>query len=175
MVVDGEVNEEENLYKAIRELRPHIEDIVTTALQTMMRKGEIFGLKWFQVNFDYNIIRIVESKSGKARDIPISKKLLALLKSIPRTSEYVFVNPDTGKPYTDIKHSWKTVCNAAGLKNFRFHDLRHTAITRMVEKGVPLPVVQELAGHTKIETTMRYIHTSSKQKLDAIEVLNSYN
>jgi integrase len=132
-------------------------------------------LTWFQIDFKFECINILESKSGKARKIPISEKLMKVLKSIPRTSEYVFVNPDTGKPYKDIKHSWTTVCKKAGLKNFRFHDLRHTAITRLVEKGVPLPVVKELAGHSKIETTMGYIHTSSKQKLEAIEVLNSYN
>lgn len=170
-----ELHEEERMYKAIRELRPHIEDIVTAALQTAMRRGEIFKLTWFQINFEYEYIHILESKSGKERKIPISKKLMKILKNLPRTSEYVFINPETGKPYTDIKHSWQTVMEAAGIENFRFHDLRHTAITRMVEKGIPLPVVKEIAGHSKIETTMRYTHTSDKQKVEAIEVLNSYN
>lgn len=170
----GEEQEEERLYKAIRELRPHIEDLVTCALQTAMRKGEIFHLTWFQINFEYEYIHILESKSGKARKIPISKKLMNIFKKLPRVSEYVFINPETGKPYTDIKHSWQTVMEAAGIENFRFHDLRHTAITRMVEKGIPLPVVKEIAGHSKIETTMRYTHTSTKQKIEAIEVLNSY-
>ena len=78
------------------------------------------------------------------------------------------------KPYVDIKKAWTTVLKDAKVENFRFHDLRHTAITRMVEKGIPLPVVQEIAGHTKIETTMRYNHTIPAQKLAAIEVLNSY-
>ena len=170
----SDLKEEERMYKAIRELRPHLEDIVTCALQTAMRKGEIFPLKWMQINFDYEFIDIIESKSGKERKIPISKKLMEIFKRLPKTSEYVFVNPETGKPYTDIKHSWSTVMKAAGIENFRFHDLRHTAITRMVEKGIPLPVVKEIAGHSKIETTMRYTHTNSKQKVDAIEVLNSY-
>lgn len=171
----SETQEEERMYRAIREYAPHIEDIVTCALQTAMRKGEIFSLTWFQVDFTYNIIKIIESKSGKGRDIPISDKLLKVLEGIPRVSEYVFVNPETGNPYTDIKHSWTTVMDKAGIKNFRFHDLRHTAITRMVEKGIPLPVVKEIAGHSKIETTMRYTHTSPKQKVEAIAVLNSYN
>jgi integrase len=171
----SEEKEEERMYKAIKEVAPQIEDIVTTALQTAMRKGEVLSLTWFQIDYNYNIIKVLESKSGKGRDIPISEKLLAVLKSIPRTSEYVFPNPDTGKPYTDIKKSWATVMKKAGIKNFRFHDLRHTAITRMVEKAIPLTVVREIAGHSKIETTMRYTHISSKQKIEAIEVLNSYN
>lgn len=171
----SEENEEERMYRAIKKVAPYIEDMVTCALQTAMRKGEVLPLTWFQIDFNYKIIKVLESKSGKGRDIPISDKLLKILKSIPRTSEYVFPNPATGRPYTDIKHSWTTVMKEAGIKNFRFHDLRHTAITRMVEKGIPLPVVKEIAGHSKIETTMRYTHVSSRQKLEAIEVLNSYN
>ena len=120
-------------------------------------------------------INIVESKSGKARKVPISKTLLKTLNTLPRISEYVFVNHDTGTHYTDIKHSWSTICRAANIKNFRFHDLRHTAITRMVEKGIPLPVVQDIAGHSKIETTMRYTHVIPEQKIQAIEVLSTYN
>lgn len=168
-------DEEKRLYESIRKLRPHIENIVTCALQTAMRRGEIFSLQWEQVNFDYNFIHVLKSKSGKERKIPISDKLLKILQVMPRNFEYVFVNEETGKPYVDIKNSWRTVCKDAKVNDFRFHDLRHTAITRMVEAGVPLPVVKEIAGHSKIETTMRYTHTSSQQKIDAIAVLNSYN
>lgn len=169
------LDEECRLYKAIRELRPYLEPIITCALQTAMRKSEILLLKWKNINFDYMFINIVESKSGKARKVPISKTLLKTLNLLPRISEYVFINPDTGTHYTDIKHSWSTICRAANIKNFRFHDLRHTAITRMVEKGIPLPVVQDIAGHSKIETTMRYTHVIPEQKIQAIEVLSSYN
>lgn len=102
-------------------------------------------------------------------------KLLKVFNGLKRTSEYVFVNSETNTHYIDIKHSWVTVCKAANIKNFRFHDLRHTAITRMVEKGIPLPVVQDIAGHSKIETTMRYTHIMPKQKVEAIQVLDSYN
>ena len=60
------------------------------------------------------------------------------------------------------------------IKKFRFHDLRHTVATRMVEKGVPLPVVQEILGHAKISTTMRYTHVIPKQKKEAMSVLENY-
>ena len=169
------VDEEIRLFKSIKKYRPHLEAIVICALQTAMRKSEILLLKWSNINFDYMFINVVESKSGKARKIPISKTLLKVFNSLKHTSEYVFVNPETNTHYTDIKHSWVTVCKAANIKNFRFHDLRHTAITRMVEKGIPLPVVQDIAGHSKIETTMRYTHIMPEQKVEAIQVLDSYN
>ncbi len=62
----------------------------------------------------------------------------------------------------------------ADIKNFRFHDLRHTVATRLVEKVIDLVVVKEILGHSKIDTTMRYAHAVPKRKLDAIAVLNSY-
>ena len=60
------------------------------------------------------------------------------------------------------------------IENFRFHDLRHTAATRLVERGIDLVTVKELLGHSKIETTMSYAHTTPERKMDAVEILNSY-
>ena len=62
----------------------------------------------------------------------------------------------------------------ANIKNFRFHDLRHTVATRLVENNIDLAVIQEILGHAHIETTMRYAHPVPKRKLEAIDVLNSY-
>lgn len=85
------------------------------------------------------------------------------------------MNPETGKPYTDIKNSFHTALKKAEIKDFRFHDIRHTVATRLIEAGVPLPVVQEILGHARIQTTMRYNHVIARQKIEAISVLNSYN
>ncbi len=152
-----------------------IEDLITTALQTGMRKGEIFKLKWENLSFEYRYINILESKSGKARKIPITDKLLIILKKLEHTSEYVFVNPETNEPYNNIDKSFHSLMQNSNIKNFRFHDFRHTVATRLVDKGVPLPVVKEILGHSKIETTMRYVHTTEEQKLNAMAALNSYN
>ncbi len=90
-------------------------------------------------------------------------------------SEYVFINPITGKPYSNIMKSFKKALRAANIENFRFHDLRHTVATRLVEKGIDLVVVKEILGHSKIDTTLRYAHAVPERKLAAISVLNSYN
>ena len=97
-----------------------------------MRRGEILNLKWSNLDFQYGFIELLDTKSGKARKIPISSTLNNVLSSIDKLSEYVFINPETNKPYTDIKKSFHKVLDKANIKNFRFHDLRHTVATRLV-------------------------------------------
>ena len=169
------LEEEFRLYKVLVESKSHLEPIITCALQTGMRRGEILGLKWNNIDFDYGFIELLETKSGKSRKIPISTRLLTTLNKLEKISEYVFVNPKTREPYTDIKKSFKTLLKKAKIENFRFHDLRHTVATRLATSNIDLIVVKEILGHSKIETTMRYAHAVPKRKLEAIEVLNSYN
>ena len=73
-----------------------------------------------------------------------------------------------------MKKSFHTVLEKAEIENFRFHDLRHTVATRLVEKGIDLTVVQEILGHSQVTTTQRYTHPVPQRKLDAINVLNNY-
>ena len=152
----------------------YLKPIIVTALQTGMRKGEILNLQWNNIDESHNFIELLKTKTGKSRKIPISDKLKSELSKIKKTSNYVFVNPKTNEPYTDIKKSFSNVIKKANIKNFRFHDLRHTVATRLVEKGIDLTVVQEILGHSKITTTQRYAHPVPQRKLDAIEILNSY-
>lgn len=164
-------DEEQRLFKAVREVCPYIEPIIVCALQTGMRRSEIFNLKWSNINYDFNFIELLETKTGKSRKIPISTVLADVLEKQPKGYEYIFTNIDTGKPYRDIHRSFQGALKKANISNFRFHDLRHTVATRLVERGVALPVVKELLGHSKIETTMRYAHTIPAQKVQAINLL----
>lgn len=174
--------EEKALYNAIEELEnegkdnyKYLKNIITCALQTGMRRAEIFNLKWSQIDFKEGFIEVLKTKSGKARKIPMSPRLDVVLKNILVTSnnEYVFINPETNKPYKDIKKAFSTVLQRANIKNFRFHDLRHTVATRMVESGTDLVVVQEILGHSSIQTTMRYAHPVPENKKRAIECLSN--
>lgn len=166
------IEEEKRLFRSIDEFAPFLRPIVTTALQTGMRRGEIFNLRWFDIKNEY--LELLETKSGHMRQVPISTKLKEVLDSIPKTSEYVFPNPKTKMPYTDIKKSWHKVLKNAGIENFRFHDLRHTVATRMVENGYEIPVIMAILGHRNIQTTMRYAHPVTDRKKAAIECLCSY-
>jgi integrase len=166
-------DEEARLFK---ELPEHLKPIVICALQTGLRKSNILQLRWELVDLEFRFIEVLaqQNKGHKIIKIPISDKLLETLESLPKNSEYVFANPDTGKPYRDISEGFKNACERANIENFRFHDLRHTVATRLVEKGIDLRVVQEIMAHSTIVTTQRYMHPTPKRKLEAISVLNSY-
>jgi len=149
----------------------HLRPLIICALQTGMRRGEIFNLKWSCIDFEYEFAELLETKSGKSRRVPISSKFMEVLNNLNRDGEYVFTNPNTGKPYNDIKTSFHTVLKKANIENFRFHDFRHTAATRMLEKGADIRTVQEILGHSSVIITQRYTHTTAQHKKKAIELL----
>ncbi len=138
-----------------------------------MRKGEIFNLKWQDVNFDLKLIHVSDSKNSEARDIPLNDTCYETLKALREKAEegqdYIFVNPKTGKPYDDIKRSFKTALKKAEIEDFTFHDLRHTFASHLVMNGVDLMTVKELLGHKEIKMTMRYSHLSPDHKKIAVK------
>lgn len=155
----------------------YLKPILVIALNTGLRKSEILNLTWDCVDFDTNEITILDTKNGKKNIIPMSHKLRTLLNEKYKTesqNKYVFTNPMTNNKYVDIKKAFKTVCELANVEKLRFHDLRHTAATRMVACGVPLPAVKEILNHASINTTMRYAHTMREQKESAVEALANY-
>ena len=162
-------NEEKLLYESLKESPKYLKDIVTIALNTAMRKSEILNLKWSNIDFKNNIIELLETKSGKSRIIPMNNNVIAVLTSLEHSSEYVFsIN---NKKIGDIKKCWSTALKRAKIENFRFHDLRHTAATRMIEKGVDIITVKEILGHADISTTMRYTHSKLDSKRLAVLAL----
>ncbi len=171
-------DEEKALFKVLNEHEEYnyYIPIVICALQTGMRKGEIKNLKWSNIDFENRYIELLKTKSGKARKIPISDKLMAELIKLKanKISEYVFTNPITKTKYTHLQKGFTSALKKADIENFRFHDLRHTAATRMTEMGIDLAVVQEILGHCDVKTTMRYAHPVPERKLKAVEVLNNY-
>lgn len=83
----------------------------------------------------------------------------------------VFPNPATGKPYIDVKKSFKLACGKAGIEDLRFHDLRHTFASRLVEAGVDIVTIRDLLGHFSVKMTQRYTHPGKSQKVAAVELL----
>ena len=152
-------------------LRP----ILIVALNTGMRKGEILNLTWSQVDFINRRIRVEKTKSGKVRFIPINDILfyqLNTLREMDGQSPYIFFNSETGKPYVDMKTGFKAACRRAEIEGLRFHDLRHTFATRLVEKGVDIETVRDLLGHSSIIITQRYTHSNDDRKRKAVELLS---
>jgi len=152
----------------------HLKPILAVALNTGMRRGEILNLKWKHVNLNKREIFIEKSKSGNPRTVDINSALfeeLERLKSGSKTKEYVFINPRTGKPYTKLQRSFETARTNAQIKELRFHDLRHTFASRLIERGVDIIKVKEFLGHSTVRTTERYIHPGREEKKKAVELL----
>ncbi|HXW68163.1 MAG TPA: site-specific integrase, partial [Dissulfurispiraceae bacterium] len=153
---------------------PHLKPIVVTALNTGMRRGEIFRLKWEQVDLKHGFILLKsdETKNGERREIPINATLRTTLQGLTRRLDvpYVFFDPATGKPYGEVKRSFKSALRRAKIQDFHFHDLRHTFASHLVMAGVDLTTVKELLGHKNITTTLRYAHLAPEHKVKAMVI-----
>ncbi len=157
-------DEERRLLEASSErLRP----IVSTALNTGMRRGEILNLKWKNVDLNKRIIVVEKTKSGKVRFVPINEVLygeLLRLRRENKSEEFVF-------PFCSVRTAFENARERARLK-IRFHDLRHTFASRLVEEGVDIVTVQSLLGHYSVSVTQRYTHSCDERKRRAVELLS---
>jgi len=152
----------------------YLKPIVALAISTGMRKGEILSLKWPDFDFRRKIITILKTKGQKKREIPIglgiSKLLLRQKKNLH--SPYIFCRED-GRPVGSFKRAFKTALKKAGIRDFTFHDLRHTFASHLVMSGVDLKTVQEVMGHASFRTTLRYAHLAQSHKRKAMEIFDS--
>jgi integrase len=153
---------------------PHLKPIVITALNTGMRKGNILNLRWEQVDLKHGFILLDITKNGERHEIPINNTLRATLLSQQRRLDipYCFHDKATGKPYKEVKKSFATACRKAGIKDFRFHDLRHCFASSLVMAGVDLTTIKELLNHKSLTMTLRYAHLAPSHKVKAVEVLD---
>lgn len=165
--------EKEEILRLLSRCSKRLRPIVVLALNTGMRKGEILGLKWQDIDFRRGIIYLYNTKNGEKREIPINEMVkTALLRTLKHPdSPYVFCNED-GKPFGNIRKSFFTAMRKSGIINFRFHDLRHTFASHLVMAGVDLNTVRELMGHKTLEMTLRYAHLSPDHKRRAVDILN---
>lgn len=155
----------------------YFKPVITTVLNSGLRRDNIRNLKWDDLNFEFRTIEITKNKGKKHIKLPMNETLYKLFMSMERTSEYVFVNPRTGTGWSNTKFGaeWRKIREKAGLPNLKFHDLRHTVATRLLKKNVPVPIVRDLLAHSDIKTTMIYNQTDSLDMMHAIHVLDSYN
>ena len=156
---------------------PYLKSIIICALNTGMRKNEILTLKWVNVDLDNNllIIDVINNKSKKVKRIPINSKLRKILLSLRLKSggnKFVFLS-SKGEHYScqdSLNRAFHLALKKANIQGLRFHDLRHTAATRMIEKGVNIVAVSKILGHSDIKITMRYAHPENSL-IEAVESL----
>lgn len=164
------LDEEANLFAAL-EGQEWLQRIVTTAIHTGMRQGEIFNLTWFDLDLPRGAIHVRVSKNGKDRFVPINQTVRKMLEALPRTSEYVFPSPKTGRRLIDVKTSFDKAKRKAGITGLRFHDLRHTAATRMADGGADAVTLAAIFGWSDVQMALRYTHSTDDAKRRAVENL----
>jgi len=148
-----------------------LRNIVGLLLLTGARVSELLSAEWRHVDLARRAWFIPTSKTGKSRHVPLSQAAIALIESLPRFDRcpYLLPNPETKKPYSDIKHPWQTARDLAGLPDLRIHDLRHSAASFMINAGIDLYAVGKVLGHANHASTLRYAHLANETLLAAVE------
>ncbi len=159
-----------------------LRNIFYTFLNTGMRKAELENLEWSDIDFKRRKMKIRRKdfwhpKTGE-REIPMNQGTYDLLKSLKQKndkslkSNFVFPNKDGGKIKEKLRRQLISIANKAGIEGLtKLHSLRHTYASHLVMKGVDLPTVQKLMGHSDIQTTMIYSHLAPDHLADAVEKL----
>jgi integrase len=165
--------------KRLLEVSPSwLRDIIIFALNTGMREDEILSLKWPQVDGTRRTVTVLYSKNKEKRTIPINKTVLAILTERFKPNNPVgYVFPAESGEKLDARNLLRAYYIArkkALLEDVRFHDLRHTFATRLVQSGVDLYVVKELLGHKTITMTMRYAHHYPESLRHGVDLLDSF-
>ena len=160
--------------RLLAEASEDLQPALIIALNTGMRKSEILSLRWKHADFVKGFIHIADSKSGRSRDIPMNGLVFETLHAMDRQREFVFENRETKARTIDVKTAFKGACRRAEIKGLRFHDLRHTAASRMVEAGIDLVTVSRILGHSSIQMTMRYAHPTPENMRLAVRKLGEF-
>ena len=150
---------------------PLLETFVQFQVMTGARRSETLTLTWSNVDMEEQTAFLPETKNGRARKLSLRSALVNMLRQLPRTGELVFPIGVDG-----LRKAWARICNQAELTDFRIHDLRHEAISRVAEAGSNTPGgfslvdLQHFSGHRDVRMLLRYAHLCAKslaQRLDA--------
>ena len=152
----------------------HLTPMVLLSLNTGCRRGELYSLTWSNVDLQRQLLTVSgrESKNGQTRVVNLNSEATSVLQNWGKQSRSVLVFPSSnGRPLSYIKTAWSKVLRDAQIKNFRWHDLRHTFASNLVMAKVDLNTVRELLGHSDIAMTLRYAHLNSHHKAAAVQKL----
>jgi integrase len=168
--------EEERLLAACTNRRQHIRPIIICALDTGMRSGEILKLRWTDIDFANNLIKVqaFNTKTMRERQVGMTERLFreleALYEKSPKLADMLVfgIGDNVRKAFNSARHM-------AGLPDVRFHDLRHTHATRLVASHIPLSEVGRVLGHTQANTTYRYVNANVESARRAAAALDDFN
>jgi integrase len=173
-------DEEKRLLDASKDyLHGQLPAIIMLALQTGMRQGEILTLKWENIDMFKRAITIMQSKTNEPKTIPLNDtgfNVLLCKGKVVNMSGYVFTTQNGTRVHSsNLQREFWKVLEKAKVESFRFHDLRHTFATRLVQSGVDLYSVSKLLGHKDIKTTQRYAHHHIDSLRKSVRVLDTFS
>lgn len=154
----------------------HVAPLVLLAMNTGLRRGELFGISWSDVNLPGKLLTVPAgiAKSRKARHVPLNAEAADVLgRWKPADADGLVFPSAEGGRMNNITKAWAGLVVAAKLQDFRFHDLRHHFASRLVMAGVDLNTVRELLGHKDIAMTLRYSHLAPDKLADAVAKLEA--
>lgn len=163
--------------KIFEELVDWVKPIVLVAKNTGLRRNNVVHLRWSQVDLreKFIVLNAEEMKNQQSLGIPLNEKSYKVFKGLAdkKKSQYIFCKAN-GNPYTPwgVTRAFKKACINADYPDYRFHDLRHDFCSKLVQRGVDLYKVKELAGHKDISSTLRYAHLRREDLIDSIRVLD---
>ncbi len=163
--------------KLLAELHPDIRRLAEVAIHAGIRLGALLGLRWRDVDLGRETIEVPDhlSKNRESYTVPINSRVGAILKELRSRANHIgsddliFCKGD-GSPRKSVRTAWKAACKRAGLNGVRFHDLRHTAASRIVMAGGTLYDVQEHLGHKTAAMAQRYAHLSADHRRRVAEL-----
>jgi integrase len=131
----------------------YLRPLITLAIETGMRRGELRSIRWKDVDQTARTIRILKTKNGHPRTIPLTPKAVEVLSSLERKDDRIFpVTPNA------VRLAWERLRKRAGVEDLRLHDLRHEAVSRFFEYGLTVPEVALISGHRDPRMLSRYTH-----------------
>jgi integrase len=147
----------------------HLKPIVKLAYHTGMRRGEILGLTWGQVDLKEGFIKLTheDTKTNEGRLVPLNRELIDMFRALPQGLPHVQVFTRGGKPVRSIRESFTLACQKSGIENLTFHDLRHTAINNWRLQGHDYFRIMAATGHKTMTVFKRY-NTVSREELKTL-------
>jgi integrase len=163
------------LQAALVHCPPWIRPVVLLAVSTGMRRGEILGLRWMDVDLLHRQVNLPQTKNGKGRTVYLNEMALDVFRSLALDTETRPDEPVFGLEATpeEVSMCFMRACRRAGITNFHLHDLRHTFATWLRQSGVQLDEIARQLGHSDLRMTQRYAHLAASQVREAVCRLDS--
>ena len=166
--------EAQRLVNALDSL-PYMQHLVIFSLATGLRQANVLNLKWEQIDLKRQVAWIYpdQAKAGKAIGVPLNHTAMQVLMGRPRVSDYVFTHSKGARVKSISSRVWREALERAGITDFRWHDLRHTWASWLVQNGTPLAALKEMGGWESVEMVQRYAHLAPEHLSQHARLIDS--